>query len=254
MKYVRFQQVDASIREGVLHDGWIQPLEGDMFGEHRLLDERIECSSVLPLAPCLPGKVVGVGGNYHSFLRSKGRPTPTRPKIFLKPTSSVIGDGGDILLPCRDHNVVYEAELGVVMGRRCREASERNALEHVFGYTCLNDLTDHTMLEEDGIWSRGKGADTFCPIGPAIATEINPFDVVVKATVDGEVCQNESTSGMVFDVPSLIAFISRDMTLLPGDIIATGSPAGMGRIFPGNVVSVEIEGIGVIRNRVAPAR
>lgn len=254
MKYVRFQQFDASIRQGVLHENHIQPFEGDLYGTYRLLDERVDLPSVRLLAPCLPGKVVGVGGNYHSHLRNKGRPTPKHPKIFLKPTSSVIGIGEDILLPDREHDIVYEAELGVVIGKRCREASERNALEHVFGYTCLNDVTDYTMIDEDGIWSRSKGADTFCPIGPAIATDVNPFDTVIRAAVDGEIRQNESTSGMVFDVPALVAFISRDMTLFPGDIVATGSPAGMGRIYPGNVIDIEIEGIGTLRNRVAMAR
>ena len=254
MKYVRFQQPDATIRLGVLQNEYIQLVEGDLFGDHRLTDERAEYSSARLLAPCLPGKVVGAGSNYHSFLRAMGRPTPERPRIFFKPNSSVVGHGDEILCPDPDHNVVFEGELGVVIGRRCREATMRNALEHVFGYTCLNDVTDHTMLQEDTIWSRGKGADTFCPLGPAIATDINPFDVMIKTTVDDEVRQHESTAGMVFDVPSLIVFISRDITLYPGDVIATGSPTGTGKLLPGQTVTVEITGIGALQNNVKLAR
>ena len=250
MRYVRFLESGAGISHGILGDDHIQVLEGDLFGEHRILERRVPLSSVRLLAPCLPGKIVGAAANYHSFIRSTNRPHPKHPLIFVKPASSVIGPDEAIVCPNGEDNVMFEGELGVVIGKRCRTATAQNALEYVFGCTCVNDITDHTMLAADGIWGRGKGSDTFCPLGPVIDTQTNPLDVVIETRIDGVLKQSESSSGMVFDVPTLIAFISRDMTLEPGDVIATGSPAGVERLLPGQTVTVSIDGIGELRNPV----
>ncbi len=207
-------------------------------------------SGVRLLAPLIPGKVVGIGANYHSFLKEKGRPVPERPKLFLKPASSVCGPGDPIL--CRDPEHVYqfEAELAVIIGRTCRNVSREDALSYVFGYSCMNDVLDLTALSEDGWPARAKGQDSFAPFGPCVATGPDCADVLVSSRLNGVIAQNMSTSDMVFSVAYQIAYISGFMTLEPGDVLTTGAAAGAGRFFPGDTVECSAEGIGSISNRL----
>lgn len=250
MHYARFREANGEVSHGVIHDEFIEPVAGSIYEIHQLLDRLLPISSIQIIAPCQPSKIVGVGANYHSLLKSRQRPKPEQPRIFLKPPSSIIGTNEAILLPNSTDNVVFEGELGVVIGKKCFEATKENALSFVFGYTCLNDVTDSSMIETDGPWDRGKGNDTFCPIGPVISTAVDPFNLIIKTVVDDIVKQRETTADMVFDVPTIISFISQYMTLYPGDIIATGSPAGVDRLYAGQEISVMIDGIGTLHNMV----
>jgi 2-keto-4-pentenoate hydratase/2-oxohepta-3-ene-1,7-dioic acid hydratase in catechol pathway len=201
-------------------------------------------------APVHPSKVVAIGRNYRAHAAELDNVVPERPLIFLKAPSSVIGPGKRILLPPDSQRVEHEAELGVVIGRRCRHVLEQDFTSVIAGYVALNDVTARDLQKSDGQFARGKGFDTFCPIGPWLETDLDPFDVEVTCRVNGEVRQLGRTSQMVFSVPVLVAAISRVMTLLPGDIIATGTPSGVSRLYDGDVVEVEIEGLGVLQSHV----
>ena len=198
----------------------------------------------------VPSKIIGIGVNYRAHAVEMGKGLPEEPLMFLKPRSAMIADGTAIERPPGYARVDYEGELGVVIGRRTRRVSAEQALDHVLGYTCINDVTVRDLQAKDGQWARAKGFDTFCPIGPRIVSGLDPFELKITTRVDGQVRQDSSTSDLIFDVPTLIAFCSMHMTLEPGDVISTGTPAGVGNLVPGNVVEVEIQGIGVLRNPV----
>jgi 2-keto-4-pentenoate hydratase/2-oxohepta-3-ene-1,7-dioic acid hydratase in catechol pathway len=202
------------------------------------------------LAPVRPGKIVCIGRNYRAHAAELGNTVPSRPLLFHKPASAVIGPGATIQLPPDSDRVEHEAELGVVIGRRARHLALADALDAVLGFTCLNDVTARDLQRSDKQFARGKGFDTFCPLGPWIETEFDPADVRVSCTVGDEVRQDGRTGLMVFDVATLLATISRVMTLEPGDVIATGTPAGVGPLTDGDVVRVQIEGLGVLENLV----
>jgi 2-keto-4-pentenoate hydratase/2-oxohepta-3-ene-1,7-dioic acid hydratase in catechol pathway len=202
------------------------------------------------LAPFLPSKVVCIGKNYADHAAEMGGEAPAAPVMFLKPSTSVIGPGDRILLPRDSERVDHEAELAVVIGRLCRDVPPERAAEVVLGYTCANDVTARDQQQADGQWTRGKGHDTFCPIGPWIETEIDASDLRVRCEVDQVVRQDGRTRDLLHDVPALIAWVSAVMTLLPGDVILTGTPAGVGPLAEGQVVSVDVEGIGVLSNPV----
>lgn len=202
------------------------------------------------LAPVRPRKVVCIGRNYVAHAAELGHDVPSRPLLFHKPGTAVIGPGATILLPPDSDRVEHEAELAVVIGRRARHLDPATALEAVLGYTCLNDVTARDLQRSDRQFARGKGFDTFCPLGPWIETRFDPRDARVRCAVGGVTRQDGRTSLMVFDVPTLLAAISRVMTLEPGDVIATGTPAGVGPLLDGDVVRVEIDGIGALENPV----
>ena len=197
-----------------------------------------------------PSKIVAVGRNYLAHARELGNEVPTEPLIFLKPTSAIVGDQDDVVYPKASLRVDHEAELAVVIGRRCKDVNEGDAFDYVRGYTCANDVTARDLQESDGQWTRAKGFDTFCPLGPQVVENLDPSSLRVVARVNGEVRQDGRTSDMLFGVPSLVAFISGVMTLEPGDVILTGTPPGVGPVQRGDLMEVEIEGIGVLRNRV----
>lgn len=201
-------------------------------------------------APCEPTKIVAIGKNYHAHAMEMKEGEPTEPLLFLKPSTCVIADGEDIVYPSISHRLDYEGELGVVIGKKCRNASRDDALSYVFGYVCLNDVTARDIQKSDPQWTRGKGFDTFCPLGKYIVTDIDAGDLMIQTRLNGEVKQSSRTGCMTHDIPKLIEYISRVMTLLPGDIIATGTPEGIGPMQAGDIVEVEIENIGVLRNRV----
>jgi 2-keto-4-pentenoate hydratase/2-oxohepta-3-ene-1,7-dioic acid hydratase in catechol pathway len=195
-------------------------------------------------APVRPSKIVCIGRNYAAHAKELGNEPPKEPLLFLKAPSSIIGPGGAVVLPKESERVDHEAELGVVIGDRIRRISREHAMKAVFGYTCVCDVTARDLQKKDGQWSRAKGFDTFCPVGPWIETELDPSDLAVGCTVDGEVRQSGRTSQMIFDIPTLIAYASAAMTLEPGDLLVTGTPEGVGPLAAGNRLVVSIEGIG----------
>ena len=212
----------------------------------------IALAEVRLAAPVTPSKIVCVGRNYTEHAAELGNPMPTEPLLFLKAPSSIIGHEETIELPPESRQVEHEGELGVVIGRRARRLGpDDDALQYVLGYTCLNDVTARDLQRRDVQFTRGKSFDTFCPVGPFIETDISPLNLEVITRVNQETKQRGRTSLMAFPVPMLIRYISHIMTLNPGDLIATGTPAGVSRLSPGDVVEVEIEGIGTLRNSVS---
>jgi 2-keto-4-pentenoate hydratase/2-oxohepta-3-ene-1,7-dioic acid hydratase in catechol pathway len=236
----------------------IAELHGHPFGVQpggvRLTGNRFPLAEVRLLAPVLPSKVVAAGRNYASHVQEMSGETPVRgsdPVIFLKPSTSVTGPGDAIKYPVKiTDRVDFEGELAVIIGRLCRQVPRERAEEVVFGYTCANDVTARDLQARDGQWTRAKGFDTFCPLGPWIETGTSPADLELTTKVNGEVRQQARTSELLTDVPGLIAHVSQVMTLLPGDVLLTGTPAGVGPLTDGDEVSVTIESIGTLTNRV----
>jgi 2-keto-4-pentenoate hydratase/2-oxohepta-3-ene-1,7-dioic acid hydratase in catechol pathway len=200
-----------------------------------------------------PTKIIGIGVNYRLHAQEMGKGLPEEPLMFLKPPSSVIRDGEAIHRPAGYDRVDYEGELGVVIKQRTQRISRERALDAVAGYVCVNDVTVRDLQKKDGQWARAKGFDTFCPVGPRIVPGLDPSNLMLTTRVNGQIKQRSTTSDLIFDVPALIAFCSKHMTLEPGDIISTGTPAGVGNLAVGDVVEIEIEGIGILRNPVIAA-
>jgi 2-keto-4-pentenoate hydratase/2-oxohepta-3-ene-1,7-dioic acid hydratase in catechol pathway len=197
-----------------------------------------------------PSKIVCVGRNYAAHARELGNEVPREPLLFFKPPSSLIGDGDVIVMPAVSQRVEYEAEVGVVIGKRARRISAVDAMKHVRGYTCANDVTCRDLQKTDGQWARAKGFDTFCAVGPVVVGDLDWRRLEVIGRLNGEERQRAPTSDMIFGIPELIAYISRIMTLEAGDLILTGTPEGVGQLHSGDVVEVEIPGIGILRNPV----
>jgi 2-keto-4-pentenoate hydratase/2-oxohepta-3-ene-1,7-dioic acid hydratase in catechol pathway len=204
------------------------------------------------LAPCSPTKIVCVGRNYVDHAKELGNPVPVEPLLFLKPPSSLLGSGGAIIYPAISESVHFEGELGVVIGKRARHVSRERAFDYVRGYTCINDITARDLQKKDGQFTRGKGFDTFCAVGPCMIgrDELDLTGVRVRTTVNGAVRQDAPVSDMIFGIDVIIAFITQCMTLEPGDLIATGTPPGVGSLSPGDTIEVEVTGIGVLQNTV----
>jgi 2-keto-4-pentenoate hydratase/2-oxohepta-3-ene-1,7-dioic acid hydratase in catechol pathway len=249
-RFIRFEHQGKRCW-GLWEDEWVRPLEGTPPHEARELDTRLKAREVRLLAPCDPSKVVAVGLNYRDHAEETGHPIPEEPLLFMKPSTSVIGPGEPIRLPPSSKRVDYEAELGVVIGKRAFRVPEERALDHVWGYTCLNDVTARDLQSKDGQWTRSKSFDTFCPIGPWIVEGLDPSDLSVEGWLNGEPRQRSRTRNLIFPVPRLICFVSHIMTLLPGDVIATGTPSGIGPVKSGDIFEVRIQGIGVLENPVA---
>ena len=197
-----------------------------------------------------PTKIIGIGSNYRKHIEEMGRSVPDVPKVFLKPPSALIGSGDAIEIPPGTERVDHEAELGVVIGRRMKRISVSDALAYVHGYTAVNDVTARDFQRLDGVFTRAKGFDTFCPVGPAIVSDLDPSDLRVRCWVDGHLRQDGRTSDMIFDVPTLLSFVSHIMVLEPGDLLTTGTPMGVGPLQAGQTVTVEVEGVGRLENPV----
>jgi 2-keto-4-pentenoate hydratase/2-oxohepta-3-ene-1,7-dioic acid hydratase in catechol pathway len=212
--------------------------------------EAVAFSSAKLLAPVTPTKIVCVGRNYRAHAAELGNDVPAEPLLFFKPPSSIIGPDDTIDLPSASFHVDHEAELGVVIGSRARNVSAEKALDHVFGYTCVNDVTARDLQKKDGQWARAKGFDSFCPTGPLLVTNLDPDTRAVQCRVGETLRQDGNTRDMIFSVRTLVAYISAIMTLEPGDLIATGTPHGVGPLAHGDVVHVEIDGIGILSNSV----
>jgi 2-keto-4-pentenoate hydratase/2-oxohepta-3-ene-1,7-dioic acid hydratase in catechol pathway len=236
---------------GVLDgDGQVAQIEGHPFGQISFTGARYAQADIRLLSPILPSKVVAAARNYADHAAELGNAVPDRPLLFLKPSTSVIGTDDVIRLPADSQQVEHEGELAVVIGRPAKDVEPEKALDHVLGYTAANDVTARDQQRADGHFTRAKGYDSFCPIGPWIETTVDPSDLRITASVNGELRQDGRTSQMMHDVADLIAFASNIMTLLPSDVILTGTPAGVGPIRDGDTVSVEIEGIGTLINEV----
>ncbi|HXF56776.1 MAG TPA: fumarylacetoacetate hydrolase family protein [Actinomycetota bacterium] len=249
MRLVRFRAGER-IATGVLEGEFVRPLRGTFFEDPLPTGEEIPLSSVRLLAPVIPSKVVAVGKNYAEHAEEMGSDLPDEPVIFLKPSTAVIGPGDPVPVPPGAGQVDHEAELALVVGRVARRVRAEEASRFVLGYTCGNDVTARDLQRRDGQWARAKGFDGFCPLGPWVETQLDPSDLWVECRVNGEVRQAARTSQMQFGPAELLEFVSRVMTLLPGDVILTGTPAGVGPIVPGDRVEVEVEGIGVLSNPV----
>ncbi len=255
MRLIRFLDRSPVIHYGWAHGDWVGLIEGDPYGDFRRLEANIPLQSITLLAPVTPSKVICVGRNYAEHAREQGAEVPDLPVIFLKPPTAVIGPGETILLPPQSKQVDHEAELGVVIGKRARWVIPEQALDYVLGYVPVNDVTARDLQKRDGQWTRAKGFDTFCPVGPWVETEFDGSDTLVSCHVNGVLRQMGSTRDMIFSPQELIAFISSIMTLEPGDLILTGTPAGVGPLAPGDRVRVTIEGIGTLENPVGmPSR
>ncbi|MFA5844484.1 MAG: fumarylacetoacetate hydrolase family protein [Coriobacteriia bacterium] len=202
------------------------------------------------LAPAIPTKIVCVGINYRGHAKEMGHKIPDEPVIFLKPPTAINGPYGEIHMPDGVESIDYEGELAVIIGRRTHKVAAEEALAHVLGYCCANDVTARELQRKDGQWTRAKGFDGFCPLGPWVETDVEPAELVVQTYLNGELRQSSPTSDMIFDVPTLVSHISHVMTLLPGDVVLTGTPKGVGPMVRGDVIEVRIEGIGGLANKV----
>ena len=235
---------------GTVNGDELSELDGDFSSPFKMLKARHVFSRAKLLSPCTPSKIVAVGLNYRDHANELGLALPDEPVIFLKPPTTVIGPGEAVVYPATGLRVDYEAELGVVIKNRTRSISPGEAPDHILGYTCANDVTARDLQKKDGQWTRAKSFDTFCPVGPWIETDLDPADLLIQSYLNGERRQSSRTSQLIFSVPELVSFISGVMTLEPGDLIITGTPAGIGPMKPGDEVEVRIEKIGSLKNVV----
>lgn len=249
MKFVRYHKEGRSFY-GALDTDTVTEIEGDIFSEFSLTRKTLPLHGVTVLSPVMPSKTVAVGRNYRDHAREMDQDVPEEPLLFIKPSTAVIGPEENILYPDISHRVDYEAELGVVIKKRLKNATPEEAKKAILGYTCFNDVTARDIQKKDGQWTRAKSFDTFAPVGPCIVTDLDPQGLTIESYLNGQRRQSSHTSLMIFTVFDLISCISRVMTLLPGDLVATGTPEGVGPMTRGDVVEVVIEGIGRLRNRV----
>lgn len=250
MKIARFTSPKYFERYGWVHDEEIGLIEGEIFGEYRRLETEIPLEKVNILAPVVPSKIICVARNYIEHARERNVEVPETPMIFLKPPSSLNHNNQPITIPPQSMQVEHEAELAVVIGKAGRWIESDNAYHHIFGYSIGNDVTARDLQRNETQWTRAKGFDTFCPLGPWIETDLDITDLLITCRVNGELRQMASTKEMIFPVPQLVAYISNIMTLIPGDVILTGTPAGVGSLVQGDSVEISIEGIGTLTNRV----
>ncbi|MBI9048237.1 MAG: fumarylacetoacetate hydrolase family protein [Anaerolineaceae bacterium] len=250
MRFVRYQQDDKPVQYGWIYADQVGPIEGTPFGEYRRLEVDTSIQSVRLLSPVIPGKIICVGRNYVEHAREHHADVPQIPLLFMKPSSSCIGLNDEIIHPPQTKQMEHEAELAVVIGKSGRWIAAERALDYVLGYSIANDVTARDLQRLDGQWTRAKSFDTFCPLGPWIETDFDPSDALITCRVNDELRQMASTREMVFTVSQLIAFASTVMTLDPGDVLLTGTPAGVGVLSPGDKVQIEIEGIGTLSNSV----
>ena len=249
--WVRFRD-GSTIRFGTLEGERVRICEGDMFTAAIPTDRMLPLTDVKLLMPVQPTKVIALWNNFHALGEKLNLAVPAEPLYLIKAPNSYLDPNETIRKPACDGKVVFEGELGIVIGKTCKEVTERHALEHVFGYTCANDVTVADILNRDASfaqWVRAKGFDTFCPLGPVVATGLDPTKLVVKTILNGDVRQDYPVSDMRFSVQQLVSLISKDMTLYPGDVILCGTSIGVGSMKPGSTVAVEIAGIGRLSNR-----
>jgi 2-keto-4-pentenoate hydratase/2-oxohepta-3-ene-1,7-dioic acid hydratase in catechol pathway len=250
MRTVRYQYKNEAPTYGWLLENKVGPITGNIYGEYRRQEVSLPVESVRLLAPVQPSKIVCIGRNYAEHAKEHDVELPKVPLLFLKPPSAILNPGDAIILPRQSQQVEHEAELVVVMGKSTRNVTVEHAQDYIYGYTVGNDVTARDLQRSDGQWTRAKGFDTFCPFGPWVDTEFDPSDAIITCRVSGQPRQMASTRDMVFNVSMLIAFISAVMTLEPGDLIFTGTPAGVGPLMDGDEVVAEIEGLCKLSNPV----
>jgi 2-keto-4-pentenoate hydratase/2-oxohepta-3-ene-1,7-dioic acid hydratase in catechol pathway len=252
MRVVRYEipDIKSKPKYGWLLDDKVGEISGNVFGRYKRSEAVSSLADVTLLAPAEPSKIVCVGRNYVEHAKELGNEVQKVPLIFLKPPSSIIPIGGTVILPPQSSQVEHEAELVVVIGKRGKNVTAEQAKRYIFGYTIGNDITARDLQKTDSQWTRAKGFDTFCSFGPWIDTDFDPADAVITCRVNGQMRQMASTRDMVFNVGTLVAYISSVMTLMPGDLIFTGTPAGVGELRNGDEVIVEIEGLGSLKNPV----
>ncbi len=247
MKFVRYQ-IGERASYGIWEDAFIREISGSIFGKFETTSSKHKISEVRLLPPAEPSKILCVGLNFRDHIEELGDEIPKFPSHFIKPLSAVIGPEDPILYPRVAQRVDYEGELALVIKNRVKDVSPEEALDHVLGYTCFNDVTERVLTKVQGQLTRSKGFDSFAPFGPCIATGLDPSQLIVRTFLNGKKVQEGHTRNLVFSVPFLVHYLSQCMTLFPGDIISTGTPKGIGAIKPGDVVEVSIEGIGTLRN------
>lgn len=254
VKYIRFITADQpSPRYGEVIGNKVDHLTHAPWLGVEKAGESTSFEEVTLMAPVEPSKIVCIGLNYHAHVQASysADNAPERPLIFLKPSSSIIGPGDQIVHPPASERVDYEAELGVVIGKKATKVAESDADDHIFGFTCVNDVTARDLQKVDGQWSRAKGFDTFCPVGPHIVTGLNYQDVLVEGVLNDKIMQSGRTSLMIFNIPFLISYVSTAMTLNPGDLLITGTPAGIAPMKSGDKIEVRVEGVGTLTNFMA---
>jgi len=249
MKFIRFKK-DDHIGYGLWEGDKVKVIEGDIFNQYLVTDNFYDIAEIDLLTPCIPSKIICVGLNYRSHAEEMKMPLPEEPIIFLKPPSSLLAHNGVIIMPEMSKQVDYEAELGLVIGKRGKNIRPEEAYDYILGATCFNDVTARDLQKKDGQWTRAKSFDTFAPFGPCIATEVNYDNLDIELILNGETKQKSNTSDFIFNVGKLISFISSIMELMPGDVIATGTPSGVGKLDKGDVVEVKIQDVGILKNYV----
>ena len=253
MKIVRYT-ANGGARLGILEGDEVREAKGELFGDLAVGAKVAPVGELTLLPPVAPGKILAIGLNYALHAAESNMPIPKFPIVFMKPPSALVGQGDAIVLPNATDRIDYEAELGVVIGRRCRHVKAGEEHSVILGYTCGNDVSDRDVqMGRSGQWIEGKAFDTFCPLGPVLTTGLDASNLSIKAHLNGKTVQDSNTNDLIFDVPALIRHITAVMTLEPGDVIITGTPAGVGPLKAGDVIEIEIEGIGTLRNPVIMA-
>ena len=247
-KFVRYRDQGRQVY-GILDGETIHELEGDLFSAHKKTGRAVQLADVRLLAPCVPSKVIAVGLNYRSHLGN--RPAAEYPGLFAKYPTCIVAHGDSIIMPSDAKNLHYEGELVVVIGKKASKISAAEAPDYIFGVTAGNDVSERNWQQADLQWLRAKASDTFGPIGPAIVTGLDYNDLLLQTRLNGEVQQSERTKDLIFDVDTIVSYVSQYITLLPGDVIFTGTPGSTKAMKPGDVVEIEVEGVGVLRNTVA---
>ena len=250
MKFIRYK-IKSCIRYGQVCENHVLEIEGDIFSKYQVTETKHALCDLKILSPCVPTKIVAIGLNYRSHAEELGMALPEDPMVFMKPPTAVIGPDEEIIYPWMSSQVDYEGELAVVIGGKCRFVAESDSEKYIAGYTCFNDVTARDLQGKDVQFTRAKGFDTFAPMGPFIETAINPCNVKIETFLNGKKKQSGNTSDLIFPARTVVSFLYKIMTLCPGDIIATGTPSGIGPMKRGDVVQVRIEGVGSLSNRVA---
>lgn len=251
MKIARILSTDNKEITGIVNDKEITEIVGDIYSDYSETDNSYSTENVKLLPPCIPTKIIAVGLNYRDHAEEMKKEPPEDPMLFLKPSTTVIANEEEIIYPSHmSERVDYEGELAVVIGREAHMVEEDDADRYIFGYTCINDVTARDLQKKDIQFTRGKGFNTFAPIGPHIETGLDPAGLKIQTRLNGEVRQDSDTGNLIFNVYKLVSFISKVMTLFPGDVIATGTPGGIGPMVPGDKVEIEISGIGTLTNTV----
>ena len=249
MKFVRFRKDDCC-SYGLLEGDLVKKIEGDIFGDFKITECCYDIADVEILIPCQPSKIVCVGLNYRAHAQEVNLALPEEPVIFLKPPSAALPHKGTIVRPAMSGRVDYEGEVGIVIGKMAKNVKPEEAYSYIFGATCFNDVTARDLQSKDGQWTRAKSFDTFAPFGPCIATGLNYDNLSIELLLNGEVKQKSNTSDLIFNISQIVSFISQVMVLMPGDVIATGTPSGIGPMNSGDTVQVKVEGVGVLENYV----